>query len=324
MHKLNKSLPVSSLVWAAIVTAIVLALAASAKAEEDTNATVVDDSSINQVRPVPARPQVMPRATTTRPAPLERVNQRPTPFNATNTRPIDRANPNAGFLHASGTRPMDRVNPNAPFLNASGTRPANIGNPANREAAMKMIAERKAAFEERRATLIENMEARKATIAEKRALMASSTMARRAALKEEVQARISDRASKLTDMVGNAIARLETMSARLRDHALKFEERSVDVSEVMAILDEVDRLLVSAKEALAGVDTNISYATLSENPQEDWGDAKEQFSAVRAILTEVRELLREALATLKEAVKNNEPEAEEASEPTTEVTPANQ
>lgn len=304
MHKLNKSLPVSSLVWAAIVTAIVLALAASAKAEEDTNATTtVDDSSINEVRPVPARPQVMPRPTSTRPAALERVSERAMPFNATGTRPIDRANPNAAFINASGTRPI---------------------NAGNREAAAKMVAERMAAFEERRATLIENMEARRATIAEKRALMASSTMARRAALREEVQARISDRASKLTDMVGNAITRLETMSARLRDHAEKLEERSVDTSEIVAILDEADRLLISAKEALDGVDTNISYATLSEKPQEDWSDAKEQFMAVRTILDEVRGLLREAVSALKEAVKNAAPEVAAENETTTEVTPANQ
>lgn len=299
MHKLNKSLPVSSLVWAAIVTAIVLALAASAKAEEDTNATNVDDSSISEVRPVPARPEVMPRATSSRPVPLQRVNERAMPFNASGTPPIERANPNAAFLNASSTRP------------------------ANREAAMQLVAERMAAFEERRATLIENMEARRATIAEKRALMASSTLARRAALKEEVQARISDRAGKLTDMVGNAITRLETMSARLRDHAKKLEERSVDVSDTLAILDEVDRLLVSAKEALDGVDTNISYATLSEKPKEDWSDAKEQFMEVRAILTEVRELLREAVASLKGSAPKPDFSANEASTSTTEVTSAN-
>ena len=302
MHKLHKALPVSSLVWAAIVTAIVLALAASAKAqEEDANTTATDEPAIGQVRPVPARPQLMPRATSSRPLPLDRVRERPVPFNA------------------SGTRPIDRINDRVPFGNASGTRPMNIGNPANREAAMKIVAERRAAFEERRATLIENMGTRRTAIAEKRALMASSTMERRAALKEEVQTRIANRAGKLTEVVGNAITHLETMSARLRDHAKKLEGRSVDVSEVMDILDEADRLLISAKEALEGVDTNISYATLSEKPVEDWTDAKEQFMAVRTILTEVRELLREALQALKASVRESEPE-----EPTTEVTPDNQ
>lgn len=303
MHKLHKSLPISSLVWATIVTAIVLALATSARAEEnDANTTAVDDPAPRQVRPVPQRPQLMPRATSTRP--LERVNERPVPFNA------------------SGTRPMDRINDRVPFGNASGTRPVNIGNPANREAAMKIVAERRAAFEERRATLVEDMNTRRAAIAEKRASIASSTMERRAALKEEVQTRIANRAGNLTEVVSNAIGRLENMSARLREHAGKIAERSVNVNEVIAILDEVDRLLVSAKETLDGVDINISYATTSETPKEDWTDAKEQFTAVRAILTEARELLQEALTALKASVKDREPEAKPES--TAEVMPANQ
>lgn len=319
MHKLQKSLPVSSLVWAGIVTAIVLALAASARAqEEDQNQAAVNEPAISEVRPVPVRPQLMPRATTTRPLPLERVNQRPMPMNASGTRPMDRV----PFGNASGTRPMNRMNEGFPFNNASGTRPMNVGNAEGREAAMKIMAERKAAFEERRATLIENMDARRATIAEKRALMASSTLAKRAVLKEEAQTRIADRAGKLAEVVGNAITHLENMSARLRAHATKVEERGVDVSEVMEILDEVNRLLVSAKETLTGVDTNISYATMSETPKEDWTDAKEQFMAVRAILTEARGLLQEALTALKASIKGREPET--TPEPTAEVMPANQ
>lgn len=291
MHKLNKSLPVSSLVWAAIVTAIVLALAASAKAQEtEENATTANDPEVGDIRPVPARPQLAPRATSSRPAP---------------------------FMNASGTRPIERANPNAAFINASGTRPFDAGN---REEAMKIIAERRAAFEERRAALMENMEARKAEIVEKRALMASSTIARRSALREEAQERIANRAGKLAEVVGNAITRLEGMSARLRDHAEKLEDNSIDTSEVIDLLDEVDRLLVAAKEALEGVDTNISYATLSEKPQEDWIDAKEQFLEVRKILTDARELLREALLALKELARGKAPEVGTS---TTDVAPAN-
>jgi predicted nucleic acid-binding Zn-ribbon protein len=301
MHKLQKALPVSSLIWAAIVTAIVLALAASAKAQEgEATSSITGNPAAREVRPVPPRPQPMPRASSTRP--LERVNERPLPFNA------------------SGTRPLEKM----PVRNASGTRPMNPGNIEGREAAMKIVEERRAAFEERRAALIENMDARKAAIIEKRALMASSTMARRAVLKEEARERIANRAGNLAEVVGNAIGRLESMSAKLRDHAVKFEERSIDVTDTKEILDEVDRLLVSAKETLDGIDTNISYATQSETPKEDWTDAKEQFIAVRTILTEVRELLREAVASLKASGKSEAPKPESVSSTTTEVMPANQ
>jgi hypothetical protein len=164
------------------------------------------------------------------------------------------------------------------------------------------------AFEDRRLMLNENLEARKADIAGKRAAMASSTMARRAVLKEEAQTRIVDRSNKLTEVVRGAITRLEEMSSRLRAHATKLQAESNDMSAVIALLDEVDRQLFAAQEALEGVGTNITYATLSDKPTEDWSDAKEQFMEVHTILNEVRELIREALGSLKAASNKVEPE----------------
>lgn len=259
MQKLQKSFPVSSLIWAAIVTAIVLALAASANAQEESASA--SEPTTDNVRPLPRTAPLMPKATSSVPRNIDR------PLTA----------------NASGTPPI---------MNAT----------LRRETASGMAAEKMAELEQRRATIMEEVEARRASLTEKRALIASSTVARRAILKEEVQKRIVDRASGLTTAVLKAITNLEGMVDRLRAHAEKLSENSVDVSAALALLDEADQLLASAKETLEGVDTNISYATLSETPQADWSDAKEQFAAVRSILTDVRELLREALASLKAAV----------------------
>lgn len=262
MQKLHKSFPISSLIWAAIVTAIVLALAASASAQEETSSA--NNPTTDNVRPLPRTAPLMPRATSSAPRIINKSEERPVRENA------------------SGTPSM---------MNAEMS--------ARREAASSLVADRMAAMEERRAAIMEEAEARRASLMERRAFMASSTIEKRALLREEVQKRIVDRASGLTTAVNRAITNLEAMVDRLRAHADKLSENSVDVTDTLALLDQADQLLASAKETLEGIDTNISYAAVSETPQKDWADAKEQFAAVRSILTDVRELLREALASLK-------------------------
>lgn len=262
MQKLQKAVPVSSLVWAAIVTAIVLAIAASASAQEDPATTV--GPTPEMVRPLPKTVPLMPKATSTAPRMIQRPEERPMSTNATGTRPLNSA---------------------------------DIA--ARREAATNAISDRMSVFEERRAQLMEEAEARRSTLMEKRALIASSTLAKRATLKEEAQKRIIERASGLTSVAERAIANLEAMIVRLREHADKFAAQSIDVSETLATLDEAEKLLESAKVALEGIDTNVSYATMSETPKEDWTDAKEQFMSVRDILQEVRELLAEAVSSLR-------------------------
>lgn len=257
MHKLQKSFPLSSLVWAAIVTAIVLALAASANAQEEAATTNIAPAP-NEIRPLPAAAPL--KANASLPSPAKRMNM-------------------VGVENATGTKPLP------PELPA---------------AASSMAAERLQAFEERRSVLMEKLEERREALAEKRALIASSTTARRALLKEEAQKRVIDRAGRLAGVMEGAIDRLTSMSARLRDHADKLAAESVDTTATIAILDEADRLLITAKEALEGVDTNVSYAASSASPQEDWSDAKEQFMEVRSVLEEVRQLLREALTSLKD------------------------
>lgn len=170
-------------------------------------------------------------------------------------------------------------------------------------------ADKIAAFEERRAAIMKELEARRASLAEKRSLIASSTLARRAVLKEEVQKRVIDRAGGLKTAAEKAIANLESMIARLREHAGKFAARSVNVSDTLATLDKAEELLGTAKDALNGIDTNVSYATISETPKEDWADAKEQFMSVRDILKEVRALLTDAVSSLKASAPStpNEP-----------------
>lgn len=261
IQKLQKAVPVSSLVWAAIVTAIVLAIAASASAQEDPAAS---EPVPETVRPLPKTVPLMPRATSTAPRMIQRPEERPMPTNATGTRPLNSADV-----------------------------------AARREAVTNAISDRMSAFEERRTQLMEEAEARRSTIMEKRALIASSTLAKRAALREETQKRVIERASGLTSVAERAIANLEAMIVRLRAHADKFAAQSVDVSGTLATLDEAEKLLESAKVALEGIDTNVSYATMSETPKEDWTDAKEQFMSVRDILQEVRELLAEAVSSLR-------------------------
>lgn len=262
MQKLQKAIPLSSLIWAAIVTAIVLALAASANAQEDNTSGSVP--TIDNIRPLPKTAPLMPRATSSVPRTIDKPMERPTVTNA------------------SGTRSM--ITPDVS---------------AKREAAVGLMAEKMATFEERRVALMEEVEVRRASLTEKRVMIASSTLAKRAVLKQEVQKRVVERAGGLTTAVEKAITDLEGMIVRLREHANKFAAKSVDVSDTLATLNEAEKLLQSAKEALKDIGTNVSYATLSETPKEDWADAKDQFMSVRDILQEVRALLAEAVASLK-------------------------
>lgn len=239
MDKLQRSFSVSSLVWAALVTAIVLTLAASANAQSDERA-ITDD---------PARPVLTP------------------------------------------LQVQERTVPDEPRT-IIDTAPSDIDRGAGMSAQP----------DDRRAAVLNEIESRRAAIETKRAELASQGAARVSALREETRVRVASQTSRLTNVLELGINRLQSASNRLRQRANELRDRGVDVSAAVSTLNEADRLLSSAKDALYGIDVNVSYATLSETPREDWQSAREQFLAVTRLLTEARTLLGQAINELRRAV----------------------
>lgn len=154
----------------------------------------------------------------------------------------------------------------------------------------------RADFSARRGQIAAEVAARQAAIAEKRAVLASSTIARQGALRVEAQQRVLGQANGLVTALNNAILRLETITNRLKERAHRLGETSYTLS----LLYEADQSLAATKEAMVGIETNISFATTSNTPMEDFKEAREQFLQVRTLLTDVRNILKEALTSLKQ------------------------
>lgn len=175
-----------------------------------------------------------------------------------------------------------------------------------RQELSSQMTKRKEAMEVKRAEFAEKLADRKIDLAEKRALLASSTALRRAALADTAQDRVRNIADRLTGVLDNAIQKLSQFSVRLRDRAEQLEDRKVDTAEVIFLLDEVDRLIATAKSSIDDIDTNIEFTVTSDQPREDWQDAKAQFQESQSILREAHQFLREAVEVLKQAVREAE------------------
>lgn len=263
MYKQQKPLTISSGLWALFVTAVVLLVAASANAQTSDDRGNTSSSAPTNAEVMPKRDQVE-SAREVRPAPAT-------------TAPVP------------GLRPMP--------ANATTTRGETM------EVRKAELATRAALMQEKRATLEQKTAERKTLLEQRREAIASSTLARKASLAEQVQDKVRSMSLRVANQLSTAITKLEEVSDRLRTRANDLSSRGVDVTTVISTLDQANASLSAAKRALEGIDVNIEYTVSSERPTEIWTGTRAQFQEVHAMIKEVRELLREALAEMKEAVR---------------------
>ncbi|MCB9818796.1 hypothetical protein H6788_01295 [Candidatus Nomurabacteria bacterium] len=259
MHKQQSPISVSSTVWALLVTAVVLLVAASASAQTDD--AVADDSvpvsDVNQVDPAP--PANIPPARMRDPATTNRVNGvAPLPSNA--MREVRPANSNGTLMDALPT-------------NASTTNRIHAWHEA--------------------------VTSRKARLEEKRIALQNASTTRQARLGDAVRSNVTVGASRITTVLSNAIAKSISINERLASKAGELEARGNDMSAVNTLVSEANELLRLAMEALEGITINTEYAVTSDNPLADWEAVRQQFSEVRDLIKSAHEVMREATTIIK-------------------------
>lgn len=179
------------------------------------------------------------------------------------------------------------------------------------------IEDRQAAMEEKRAALELLKTERMKEIETKRTEIKVRMEERRAAFSSQMQERIRSLTGNLTERLQNAIDRFTAIIERFESRMTKLEERGIDTSEATVLVEEAKRKLSAASIILEGADTDVEYTVTSDNPRADWSGAKETFREVHGLIKESRELLRQALQTLKDAVGEPEPEGASTTEATT-------
>lgn len=262
MHKQQSPISVSSTVWALLVTAIVLLVAASASAQTEDTISIdpVSDNGVNQVEPVP--PSNLP------PAPM------PDPDPATST-PGDKAVP-------------------LPLNTIREARPAS----SNRDS-IQAFSRSASSTTDRMQAWREAVANRKATLEEKRLALQNASSTREARLKERTQANVTIGANRITTVLNSAIAKSNDINARLAVKAEELEARGVDMSAVNTLVAEATELLRLAAAALEGISINTEYAVTSDDPLADWEAVRQQFSEVRDLIKQAHEVMREASAIIK-------------------------
>lgn len=174
--------------------------------------------------------------------------------------------------------------------------PATFPGAANLEA-------RNAAMEDKRAELEALRTERMKEIETKRTEIQVRMEERRAALSSQMQERIRSLADNLTERLLNVITKLRDIITRFESRMLKLEERGVDTDAAQALIDAANQKLSEATVLLEGIDTDVEYVVTSDNPRADWGGAKETFREVHGLIKEARDLLRQALQALKDAIE---------------------
>ena len=262
MHKQQSPISVSSTVWALLVTAIVLLVAASASAQtEDTISIDPVSDNLNQVEPVP--PSNLPSAPMPDPDP------------------------------ATSTRGNGVVAP-LPLNTIREARPAS----SNRDS-IQAFSRSASSTTDRMQTWREAVANRKATLEEKRLALQNASTTREARLKERTQANVTIGANRITAVLNNAIVKSNDINARPAVKAEELEARGVDMSAVNTLVAEATELLRLAAAALEGITINTEYAVTSDDPLADWEAVRQQFSEVRDLIKQAHEVMREASAIIK-------------------------
>lgn len=271
MHKQQKTFTPASLVLPLALTALVIFLASSASAQNVDPATEPEPAPLRLEDPIP---------------PIEATLA---PRNAEIQKSMGPAND--GSLTQMETR------------NATSTeRPAGRDTAVRNDAAFNQNS--RADLGAKKAEWARALAERSEMLERKRSELASTTLARRAAFSDKAQERVRQMAQVSTNRLTEFLSRIKNFSSNLRDKSESLSLRGVDVSEATLLLDQVDELIRQAEASLSGIDINIEYTLTSENPLENWMDAKTQLQTTAEIIRTIRPLLQETVVTLREAIKN--------------------
>jgi hypothetical protein len=191
----------------------------------------------------------------------------------------------------SSTSSASDLPPQRPHI-TPGARPVHLRTATG-------TVERQTSLANIRAARKASIEDLKTKLAQKRAALENASTSRKALLRATAQTSVINGMSRVADVLSSAITKIQSASNRLRAKAEEIRDRGIDVSSALSKLDDADEYLRLAKEALEGMDTNARFAATGESPVNDWADVRQQFTEVRDLIRQAQASIREAMQTLR-------------------------
>jgi len=151
-------------------------------------------------------------------------------------------------------------------------------------------------FEERRQEIRDRLEERKIEISEKKEEIKSRLEERKADLKDKAVERIRAYIDRTQNRFEAAIDRLEHISERILSRIEKLEEKELDMTNSRALLGTAENDLLTAREAV-NLFVNEAYTAL-----ENEDDPRATFATIREILNDAKNSLKDAHASLVDAI----------------------
>ena len=140
-------------------------------------------------------------------------------------------------------------------------------------------------------------------VLEKRAHVESIIAAKKLVITNEMFAKIKDRTDRAAEKMTTATDRLSTASAALRTRAVELSTKGVDVSQALAILTQVDARVATLRASISDLGEDAALAAASSTPKDAWKDVQDMFKETVKELHAIRDLLHDAVAALKDAVR---------------------
>ena len=165
----------------------------------------------------------------------------------------------------------------------------------------------RAEIKEKRREAREKLELRRSKIQEKRAGIERRLEDRRTNLENKAKERIRAFIDRIENRFGRAIDRLEKISGRILSRIEKFEERGTDMSTPRDLLEKAATDLDTASEAIGLFKAEAYAATDADNP-------KAAFDRVHELAVVAKDSIKDAHATLVEAIKAIKAEVDNSGE----------
>src|SRR3990167_775310 len=138
---------------------------------------------------------------------------------------------------------------------------------------------------------------------EKRAEIEARIAAKKLAITNEMFTRIADRIARAAKRLEDAATRLADTATLLRTRSEALEAQDVDMSAVNGILDAADKRIATLRVSLVDLAEDGELAAASTTPAAAWVEAREDFTAVITEVHDIRALLHDVVAAIKEAVR---------------------
>lgn len=140
-------------------------------------------------------------------------------------------------------------------------------------------------------------------VLEKRAQVESIIAAKKLVITNEMFTKIKERTDRAAEKMTTATDRLSTASAALRTRAVELSTKGVDASTTLAILTQVDARIATLRASISDLGEDAALAAASSTPKDAWKDTQEMFKETIKELHAIRDLLHDAVAALKDAVR---------------------